>query len=68
MTLPHELQHNTWDLKVHGTLGILLRALRKNQKSAEEMAQIPKSLHSNSSLHISSDLIQYALEELSKFK
>ena len=55
------------NLRVHGTLGILLRSVRRGLKSANEIKACLKSIHSRSTLHIKATLIQSAVKDLEKF-
>lgn len=58
---------NHMGFKVHGTVGILLRAVRKRQKTVAEIADTIRCLHLRSTLYISRDIIDYALNELLKY-
>ncbi len=51
--------------KVHGTIGILIRSIRRGQKKPEEVLQILEDLPKKSSLHIKHALLN---EILQKFK
>jgi predicted nucleic acid-binding protein len=55
-------------IEVHGTIGILIRAVRKNQRSRQDIQDIVKGIKSKSSLHISNDLIEFALEKLAAIR
>jgi predicted nucleic acid-binding protein len=50
--------------RVHGTLGILLRAFRRRQRSREEVLQLVRDLPVRSSLFIKPNLIERAVTEL----
>ena len=54
----------TLKLKVHGTIGILIRAVRRNQRTLEETINIIRSIPSKSSLHIKSSILDSVLEQL----
>ena len=44
-------------LSVHGTIGILLRAIRRRQRSAREIAALLRELPQRSTLHIKRELL-----------
>ena len=44
--------------KVHGTIGILIRSIRQEQKSPSEVLDILKNIPSNTSLYIKHSLLQ----------
>lgn len=48
-------------LPVHGTIGILLRAIRRQQKSAKEVVELLRILPERSTLHVTRDLLAEAL-------
>ena len=50
--------------RVHGTLGLLLRAYRRRQRTREEVMQLVRELPTRSSLFIKPNLIERALAEL----
>ncbi len=52
--------------KVHGTIGLLIRAVRKKQRSPKEVLDILRNLKSNSSLHIRSSLLKDMIRRLEK--
>ncbi|HNF25970.1 MAG TPA: DUF3368 domain-containing protein [Leptospiraceae bacterium] len=56
------------NISVHGTIGILLRAVRKNIRSAENITEILKSIKINSTLHISDRLVMEAVLAVSRYK
>ena len=58
---------NHMGFKVHCTIGILLRAVRRKQKTATEIAETLRTLHLRSTLYVSKDIIDYALNELIKY-
>jgi predicted nucleic acid-binding protein len=55
------------NLRVHGTIGILLRAVRSGLKTVSEMKSCLKSIPHCSTLHIRTNLIHHAIEELEKY-
>jgi predicted nucleic acid-binding protein len=46
---------------VHGTIGILLRAIRRKQKTAMEVVELLRSLPERSTLHLTKNLLQEVL-------
>jgi predicted nucleic acid-binding protein len=54
-------------LRVHGTIGILLRAVRTRLKSVSEIKSCLESIPHSSTLHIQANLIHHAIEELEKY-
>lgn len=54
-------------LRVHGTLGILIRAVRQKQKSKEEVLMILRSLPEKSSIHLKSTLLFEIIQQVEKF-
>lgn len=52
--------------KVHGTLGLLIRAVRKGHRSSAEILEILRNLQKNSSLHIRSSLLLEVIKKLEK--
>jgi predicted nucleic acid-binding protein len=50
----------------HGTLGVLLRSVRKGFRSREDIASILRSLPFQSTLHIRRSLLQEILQELDR--
>jgi predicted nucleic acid-binding protein len=52
------LAAQTLGYKVHGTVGILLRSIRRNQRSRDEIVALLEHLPSNSTLHITKALLQ----------
>lgn len=49
---------------VRGTVGILLRSVRRKQKTKDEVANILRALPSTSTLHIQKRLLQEIIEQL----
>lgn len=49
---------STLGLQVHGTIGILLRAIRRNQKRPEEIVVLLEELHQRTTLYIRLSLLQ----------
>ncbi|MCP4750653.1 MAG: DNA-binding protein [Proteobacteria bacterium] len=56
------------NIEVHGTIGILLRSVRRELKPVNEIIDCLESLHRLSTLHIKNDLIRHAIDELKKSK
>ncbi len=44
--------------RVHGSIGILLRAIRRRQRTADQVLTVLRNLPAQSSLYISSGLLQ----------
>lgn len=55
-------------IEVHGTIGILLRAFRTGILPKETTISLVKSIPDQSSLFITSDLVEFVLAEIEKFK
>jgi predicted nucleic acid-binding protein len=51
-------------VEVHGTIGILLRAVRVRQRSAGQIRFVLENLCEKSSLHIKKDLVELAISKL----
>lgn len=51
-------------VRAYGTLGVLLRAIRRRQRSREEVLEVLRSLRSRSTLHVSEDLLRQVIEEV----
>ena len=58
------LAANTLGLRVHGTIGILLRAIRRQQLTRSEVLEILRNLTSQSTLHIKASLLQEIMARL----
>lgn len=56
-----------WGLEPHGSIGILLRACRDGILSKEKTVASVRDLHSDSSLYLTSDLVERAIEAVKKF-
>jgi predicted nucleic acid-binding protein len=54
--------------RVHGTIGILLRSIRRKQKSTEEVVVILHNLPHQSTLHIRSQLLEEIIVRLESGK
>jgi predicted nucleic acid-binding protein len=52
------LAANQLGLSVHGTIGLLLRAIRRSQRSREQVLALLRILPTHSSLHIKRDLLE----------
>ncbi|MBU0958353.1 MAG: hypothetical protein KKB31_00265 [Nanoarchaeota archaeon] len=57
----------SFELEVHGTIAILLRCFREKILSKTETIETLKALKTDSSLFITSDLIEWAVKEVKKF-
>lgn len=51
-------------IAVHGTLGILLRAIRMNQLSASEVLLVLKSIPDKSTLHLKASLLEQIIDQV----
>lgn len=58
------LAANTMGLRVHGTVGILLRAVRRKQRSRGEILAIFERLPEQSSLYIKKSLLEEVIQSL----
>lgn len=58
------LAANTMGLRVHGTVGILLRAVRRKQRSRGEILAIFEQLPERSSLYIKKSLLEEIIHSL----
>lgn len=47
----------TWGYQVHGTIGVLLRTLRRQQRSRDQVITTLQNLPARSTLHIRSGLL-----------
>lgn len=52
--------------KVHGTIGVLVRAVRKGHRSPENVLTVISQLHENSTLYIRQSLISDVIKRLEK--
>ncbi len=50
-------------LQVHGTLGILIRAARRNQRKPAEVLALLESLPDNSTLHLRADFLAKVIQQ-----
>jgi len=53
-------------IKSHGTLGILVRAIRRNQRSKEQILSILRCMPEKSSLHLKRSLLDAVITEVEK--
>ena len=51
-------------LSVHGTLGILLRAIRRKQRDPRDVADLLRTIPSRSTLHIRANLLNEIIAEV----
>ena len=58
------LAANALGVRAYGTLGILLRSIRRRQRSREEVLGVLRSLSSRSSLYVRADLLQEVIAEI----
>ena len=58
------LAANALGLRVHGTIGILLRAIRRQQLTRSEVLEILQNLPSQSTLHIKTSLLNEIMDRL----
>jgi predicted nucleic acid-binding protein len=56
----------TLGYRVHGTIGVLLRAIRRNLKTAYDVIEILRSIALQSTLHIRPKLLEEIIERLEK--
>ena len=54
----------TLGYRVHGSIGILIRAIRRQQRSRDEIIAILRTLPARSTLHIRPDLLQEIITKL----
>jgi predicted nucleic acid-binding protein len=50
--------------RAHGTLGILLRALRRRQRSRSQVLSLLRSIPTSSTLHIRRELLEEVIDEV----
>jgi predicted nucleic acid-binding protein len=50
--------------RVHGSIGILLRAIRRGLRSTAQVRQLLESIPARSTLHLSRDLLRQVMESL----
>lgn len=58
------LAATTLGYRVHGTIGILLRAIRRQQRTQTEILKLLQELPQRSSLHLRADLLQRIINQL----
>jgi predicted nucleic acid-binding protein len=58
------LAANQMGLLVHGTLGILLRAVRRQQRDPRTVADLLRTIPSRSTLHIRANLLNEIIAEV----
>ncbi len=56
-----------YNIEVHGSVGIVLRAFREKIISKKEAIDNIKNLHVKSSLFITTDLVKHIIEEINRF-
>ena len=52
---------------VHGTIGILLRAIRRNQRSVTEVLEVLRKLPERSTLHVAPRLLAAVVAEIEQY-
>ncbi len=55
------------NFRAHGSIGILLRAIRREQRTQAEILSVLKELPARSTLHIRPDLLRQIIEEVERF-
>jgi len=55
--LLQDWQPTNWAMQVHGTIGVLLRSIRRGQRTPEEVLSLLQQLPQRSTWHIRSDLL-----------
>ena len=60
------LAATTLGLNVHGTIGVLLRSVRREQYSRSQVVEILQNLPRQSTLHIKANLLNEIIERLQK--
>ncbi|MBI5761461.1 MAG: DNA-binding protein [Planctomycetales bacterium] len=53
-------------LLVHGTLGLLIRAVRRGQRSRDQVLSVLRSVPDQSTLHIKSDLLDEIIRQVTE--
>jgi predicted nucleic acid-binding protein len=56
----------TLGYQVHGSIGILIRAIRRNQLSKDEVLAILKALPNKSTLYVRPSLLENIIEQIEK--
>ena len=51
-------------INAHGSIGILIRAIRRNHRSKNEVIAILRGLPANSSLHLKRSLLDTVIQEV----
>ena len=54
----------TLGYKVHGSIGILIRAIRRSRRSKEQILTLPRSIPTRSSLHIRPSLLREIIAQV----
>jgi predicted nucleic acid-binding protein len=54
-------------LTTHGTIGVLLRAIRRKQKTKDEVVRLLRSLPTASTLHVRTALLEEIIREVEQF-
>ena len=59
---------HSFSIQVHGTLGLITRALREHVITKDEAKRAIQDLHKQSTLFLTSDLVTWALQEIESYK
>lgn len=51
-------------IRAYGTLGVLLRAIRRGQRRRDEVLEVLRTLRVRSTLHVSADLLRAIVDEV----
>lgn len=54
--------------RVHGTIGVLLRAIRRQQRTVQEIVAVLHGMPARSSLHIRPELLQEIIAEVERIR
>lgn len=60
------LAAKTLQVSAHGTLGILLRAIRRKQRTTDEVLEILQALPDRSTLHVKRELLHEIIKRVAK--
>lgn len=60
------LAATTLSYRVHGTIGMLLRAIRRRQRTQAEVLKLLQELPQRSTLHLRADLLQEIISQLNQ--
>lgn len=54
-------------IRVHGSIGILLRAIRRRQRTKEDVLGLLRALPIRSSLHLKRSLLEAVIQEVEQY-